>query len=139
MTITKIVCPTDFSPPSFGAANYALVLAKQLGASVTFLHTYQLAGYSGTTSELGMTVAKECKDELEAFVAKLEKNGVPTEMRVRVGPPYAEIGAEAKESGAQLIVMGTTGKTGLEHFLLGSVAERVVQTAPVPVLTVRHK
>lgn len=139
MPITKIVCPTDFSAPSVAAAHYALGLAKQLGASVTFLHTYQLAGVSSPGSALGMTVAKECVDELEAFVASLSLDGVPVEKRVRIGPPYSEIGAEAKESGAELIVMGTTGKTGLEHFLLGSVAERVVQTAPVPVLTVRHK
>lgn len=137
--IKKIVCPTDFSDASRTAATKALDLARQLGASVEFVHTYQLAGFASPTSALAADVAREARAELEAFVAALPSTGVTVDSHLRVGVPYAEIVAYAVESEAGLIVIGTTGKTGIQHFLLGSVAERVVQTSPVPVLTVRKK
>ena len=56
-----------------------------------------------------------------------------------MGVPYVEIVDAARDAGAELIVMGTTGKTGIQHLLLGSVAERVVRTAEVPVLSVRYQ
>ena len=75
---------------------------------------------------------------LEKACEKLSTE-VPLHRHLRVGIPYVEIVEAAKAIGADMIVMGTTGKTGLEHFLLGSVAERIVRTASCPVLTVRHK
>lgn len=138
-TIKKIVCPLDFSEASKGAAAYAVDLARQLGATVDFIHTYQLAGFASPTSELAADVAKEAQGELDTCIAALHTAGVTVERHLRLGVPYAEIVAAAIDGGAGLIVMGTTGRTGLEHFLLGSVAERVVQTSPVPVLTVKHQ
>jgi len=58
--------------------------------------------------------------------------------KIRQGVPYEQILAAAKESGADLIVMGTRGRTGIAHVMLGSVAEKVFRLSPVPVLTVRH-
>ena len=77
--------------------------------------------------------------ELKEFVAALPLGNVAARTHLRLGVPYTEVVAAANELGSDLIVMGTTGKTGLEHFLVGSVAERVVRSAAVPVVTVRLK
>jgi nucleotide-binding universal stress UspA family protein len=67
------------------------------------------------------------------------KAGVAVEARMAHGTPYEEIVKAGKELGADLIVIGTHGRTGMSHFLLGSVAERVVRSAPCPVLTVHQR
>ena len=136
--IKKVLCTVDFSEASRNAARYALDLAQQLGASIDFLHTYQLAGFASPSSALAADVAHEARAELDAFVAALPKGNVAVKADLRIGVPSSEIVSAALDAEAGLIVMGTTGRTGLEHFLLGSVAERVVQISPVPVLTVRQ-
>ena len=74
---------------------------------------------------------------IAARAAALAAEGVTARAVVRAGVPWREIVHLAAEEHADMIVMGTQGRTGLEHLLLGSVAERVVRTAPCPVLTVR--
>ena len=75
---------------------------------------------------------------LQDIVARLAKDGVAATPTIRVGNPVDEIGRFIDEEKVSLVVMGTHGRTGLQHLLVGSVAERVVRTASCPVLTVRH-
>lgn len=138
-TIKKILCPVDFSDASRTAALYSLELARQLGASVELLYTCQLASMASPASALAAEVVREARADLDAFAGKLPHEGVSLTRALRVGAPYVEIVSAAVDGSFDMIVMGTTGRTGLEHFLLGSVAERVVQSSPVPVLTVNHK
>jgi nucleotide-binding universal stress UspA family protein len=141
--IQKILVPVDFSPACEHAARYAIDLARQLGgassAEIDFVHAWQLAGYATPTSELAKDSDRQLREQLDGFIKGLGATGVTTRGHVRIGVPYAEVVAAASELKSDLIVMGTTGKTGLEHFLVGSVAERVVRSAEVPVVTVRLK
>lgn len=141
--IQKILVPVDFSPACAHAAAYAIDLARQLGggapAEIEFVHAWQLAGYATPSSELAKDSERQLRDQLEAFVGKLDVTGVTARTHVRLGVPYNEIVEAASQLRSDLIVMGTTGKTGLEHFLVGSVAERVIRAAEVPVVTVRLK
>lgn len=131
-----IVCPVDFSPGSRAALEYAVTLAEKFGASVHVVHSYQLSAYASPSSDLAQDLARQTRAELEGFLAGIG-GSVRVTSEVRLGVPYVEIVTVANELEHAIIVMGTTGKTGLEHLLLGSVAERVVRTASVPVVTIR--
>ncbi len=142
--IQKILVPVDFSDASHQATRYAVDLAQQLssgGAKITIelVHAWQLAGYASASSELAKQTERALRDQIDAYA----KENLPPEMaarpHLRLGVPYDEIVNLAAEISADLIVMGTTGKTGLEHFLVGSVAERVIRSATMPVVTVRLK
>lgn len=137
--IQKILVPIDFSDACERAAAYAIDLATQLqsSASIDFVHAWQLAGYATPSSELAKDTERQLREEVDAFVKKITPAGVVSRSHLRLGVPYQEVVNAAAELGSDLIVMGTTGKTGLEHFLVGSVAERVVRSASVPVVTVR--
>lgn len=143
-TISRILSPVDFSDTSDHAVEYAVELAKGLGAEIHLLHVYQLPMYSMPDGALlaGPDVATRIMDtareSLDALAQRLADRGVTVERHLTEGVPHQEIDRVAKEVGADLIVMGTHGRTGLGHLLLGSVAERVVRIVPVPVLTVRH-
>jgi nucleotide-binding universal stress UspA family protein len=76
--------------------------------------------------------------ELDRTTERVRESGIKTRSLMRVGAPFLEIINMAQSEGADLIVMGTHGRTGLSHVLMGSVAERVVNKAPCPVLTIRH-
>jgi nucleotide-binding universal stress UspA family protein len=138
LEIRRIVVPTDFSDAADRALGYAAELAQKLGAEIHVIHAWQLSAYASPSSELAKGMSKDLTRDLEAAVKKRETAAVKIHRHLRMGVPYVEIVQAAKELDADLIVMGTTGKTGLEHFLLGSVAERIVRTAECPVLTVRH-
>ena len=145
VTIRKILCPTDFSEPSEAAWTFALSLGEQYGAEVVLLHVVADPVRSPVAYELGYTperVLKAVTDEAERLLAdtaaKAADRKVKVLPRLRRGVEFREINAAATEEGADLIVMGTHGHTGLAHLLIGSVAEKVVRTAPCPVLTVRH-
>ncbi|MGL4464470.1 MAG: universal stress protein, partial [Planctomycetia bacterium] len=90
-------------------------------------------------AELNQALEKKALETMEQMPpAELAVAGVPIVRAIRHGVPFHEIEKYAKEIEADLLVLATHGRTGLAHFLLGSVAERVVRTAPCPVLTVRH-
>jgi nucleotide-binding universal stress UspA family protein len=138
-----IVYPTDFSESAARAEREAVQLAKALGAQLILAHigtdaTLWREGVS--TPEMRALVERQRKwatDSLAARAAALAAEGVTARAVVKAGVPWKEIVHLAAEEHADMIVMGTQGRTGLEHLLLGSVAERVVRTAPCPVLTVR--
>ncbi len=137
----EILVPMDFSETSRHALAYAQTIAKALGASVHVLHVI-LDPYSqawsvevpemnlGGLEDAWLTHAQKRLDELTV--------DAPGDRVVMTGQPFSEIIRYVEAHGIDLIVMGTHGLGGIEHMLLGSVAEKVVRKAPCPVLTVRE-
>jgi nucleotide-binding universal stress UspA family protein len=145
MAIRKIVVAHDFSEAARRAFDIALDLASRLDASVTVVHTYELSlppvpfGVD-PIPELDERAARVGKEALDAVVDGAKIDGFPAiEGVIRQGVPWVEIDRLAEEIHAGLIVMGTHGHRGISRALLGSSAEKVVRTAPCPVLTVRAR
>lgn len=143
MTLPKtILVPTDFGDGSSAALDYATELAKALGASLVLVHTYEIpmVGFpDGTlvaTAELATRVLDGAQQGIDKAVASRSSSGVAIKGVVKQGETWRTIIETAEEMNADLIVMGTHGRRGLPRALLGSVAEKVVRTATVPVLTV---
>jgi len=142
--IRRIVCPVDFSDASAAAVEYALDLAADTKAEVRFVHVYQIPVYALPDGavvggpELAARLGQQLQTELDALRKKYEGRGPKLDTHLVEGVPHVEIVRIAKELPADMIVMGTHGRGGLSHLLLGSVAERVVRTAECPVLTVRQ-
>jgi nucleotide-binding universal stress UspA family protein len=139
----RFLLPTDFSEESEGALTLALELARKLGASVELLHVYALPLYAipPVTDVVGITaippeVVAQIDKELDRLSQRVRASGIDCETTMLVGSAPAVIVARAIESGATMIVMGTHGRSGLKHAVVGSVAEKVVQTASCPVLVV---
>lgn len=143
--ITRIVAATDFSKGSRAALKYADMLRRQTGATLHVLHVVEdptITGmwpdvYLAELPDLRAELVAHARTTLRAETRTLRVPRVTTE--VAVGPTAQVIAAMAEHHRADLIVMGTHGRTGLSHVLLGSVAERVVRLAPCPVLTVREQ
>ncbi len=146
--IKRILVPTDFSDCSRDALDYALSLADRLGAEVHLIHVFERPVYFEVgvshSLQLGHNVNEWIRDlkaeatkQLDALAAEVRGRRPGTQASVREGTAVEEILKAAKESSADMIVLGTHGRTGLPHVVLGSVAERVVRMAPCPVLTVR--
>jgi nucleotide-binding universal stress UspA family protein len=142
--ITRILVPVDFSPHSDRALRYAATLAGQVGASVELLHVVEDLTY-GAFSEVYVPNIPDITQEainvalerVTALKAAIFPHGSDVESVVFAGRPALTIVDHAAKGRFDLIVMGTHGRTGLSHLLMGSVAEHVVRTAPCPVLTVR--
>jgi nucleotide-binding universal stress UspA family protein len=141
--IRKILVATDLSPCSQVAADRAVALAAQLGATVTLLHAYPSplyplgdGGLVLPAPEVVGQIAENARKDLEPERARVSGEGVAVDALAVEGPPAATIVETAKTGGYDLIVVGTHGRTGLAHLVIGSVAERVVRAAECPVLTV---
>jgi nucleotide-binding universal stress UspA family protein len=139
-SVHRILVPLDFSDCSSDALRYATMMAKQFKAKVVLVHVIDTQGLTGGFS-LSVGERDRALDvvggKLLADAAMpLEHDGIGVTQEVRKGNPYQEILKSAEEHGADLIVMGTNGRTGLERLVVGSVAERLVQMAKCPVLTV---
>ncbi|MEK6642389.1 MAG: universal stress protein [Planctomycetota bacterium] len=145
--IRKILYPTDFSELSEHALRYALSFAESHRAELHVLHVvdeaYQYwmamgpgALPMGPPPDEMLEIARK---ELAKFIeSKVKAVGVSVIPAALVGRPFMEIVSYAREKQIDLIVLGTHGRSGLRHAILGSVAERVVRKAPCPVLTIRH-
>jgi nucleotide-binding universal stress UspA family protein len=140
----KILCPVDFSTTSRAAAHAATELAVSLDAELTLLHTYELPGFALPEGVVyaSPSAARELLDEITRALGEWkqeaeERGAKQVKIETAIGPPAEQIVLEAGK-GYDVIVIGTHGRTGLSHLLMGSVAERVVRKAPCPVLTVRH-
>ncbi len=141
----RICCPIDFSDASRAAMEVAADLARRFGADLVLLHAYPIPGYTFpdgsvvASPKMMQDLADQAQKHLEEWRVDAEKLvGAPRVTAEKaIGEPAAEILEAAKDARADLIVMGTHGRTGLEHALMGSIAERVVRRAPCPVLTVR--
>jgi nucleotide-binding universal stress UspA family protein len=140
-TPRSILCPTDFGESSKGAIDAAIDLAKLCDASVTLVHVYEAPVYPGPPfmplMDEGPAVEKAVRAALDAAVASAKTKLPGILGMLRRGRTWEEILAAAKETHADLIVMGTHGRKGLPHAILGSVAEKVVRLSPVAVMTVR--
>jgi nucleotide-binding universal stress UspA family protein len=140
-TIRHILAAHDFGETSQAAFAYALDLAERLAARITVVHAYEVPVYGfpegmALTADVMGRIQAVSSEALDAVIARARRPGVEIEGMLRQGPAWSEIAAAAVEIGADLIVIGTHGRRGLAHALLGSVAEKVVRTAQCPVLTV---
>ncbi|MGA8658914.1 MAG: universal stress protein [Chthoniobacterales bacterium] len=139
----RILAPTDFSPNSDRAVDYALQLAQRLGAKLTLLHIvpepsaldYTMGGISTEEIEEWLTEAEKRLSEQLAR-AKVEYQEVDSVRRTALYP-RDEIVKFATELPADLLAISTHGYTGWKHFLFGSDAEKILEHAPCPVLVVR--
>jgi len=146
MECREILVPTDFSEHSHAALDHALELAQVFGSALTILHAYHLVipmsvPPTGGGFRMPGHVARELRARAHAAVEKLveEHAGPGRTLRGRAveSPPVQAILDEVDRGSVDLIVMGTQGRSGIARLLLGSVARRIVQTAPCPVLTLR--
>jgi nucleotide-binding universal stress UspA family protein len=138
----RILCPVDFSPASAGALQAAAALAVRHDADLTLLHVDSVPGSAIPEAMLGLppTLATELSAPADRplleWKARAEALGARRVQALRsVGSPAQEIVGMASRDAFDLIVVGTHGRTGLGHLLLGSVAEEVVRHAGCPVLT----
>lgn len=140
----KILVPTDFSTASDAAFAYAREIAARFGASVHLLHVLEEPVVTGTLGSEVFVPNANLHDQLRADAERQLDERLPTPLKARLkattdvvmGPTAGTIVSVAEECGADLIVLGSHGRTGVAHLLLGSVAETVVRKAPCPVLTV---
>jgi nucleotide-binding universal stress UspA family protein len=140
----KILTAIDFSESSDFAFDYALTLARQFQSELTVMHVINepvdLRGFYVPHISFEQ-LEKEIEEGAEKMMEKFcqAKMGGFTGFKTVVvaGIPYEEIIRKAEETGASLIVLGTHGRTGIDHLIFGSTAERVVRSASCPVLTIR--
>jgi nucleotide-binding universal stress UspA family protein len=147
--LKKILCPSDFSENSQEALQYAIhLMLHDDDATLYMVHVVdsRVFDYNGPVYEQEPYVTKIALDQ--STREQLEKkllDEVPEEIQNRVettilfGVPFLEIIKSARENDIDLIVIGTHGRTGLAHMLIGSVAEKVVRKAPCPVLSIKSK
>jgi universal stress protein A len=144
MNIQRILAPTDFSELSKQGLTSALELAETFGAKLLLLHvveppTYPIEGIM--PSHLGTTMLddleRQASRDLAPMLSETHGSIVEVTRRVVAGIPYRKIVEVAEEEKSDLIVMTTHGRTGFSHLVMGSVTEKIVRTAPCPVLTIR--
>jgi nucleotide-binding universal stress UspA family protein len=140
---SRILCPIDFERDSMDALELACQIAKQNSTTVYLLSVIAeplipAPQLPPIPIQLNARFESECRDRLKT-IAREKLAGVRNEVFIASGNAAPEILRLAAEQKIDLIVMGTHGRTGLKHFLLGSVAERVVRESPVPVLTIHPK
>ena len=146
ITCKQILCPVDFSDFSDYAMRYAALLAQKFEAHLTLLHVVApiLVPLPGDALVPPMRqadladIADACRERLTRTAGDLAEKGITVACQVTSGVPYLEILRMAEELHADMIVMGTHGRSGLVHLMIGSVAERVVRKAPCAVLTVKR-
>ena len=141
--VRRILVPLDFSRHADSVLEWAAHLAQEHGSRLLLLHAYhlpvefqQLEG-AYLPQDFWASVKSEAEQNLNRYAEPLRAQGLEVEVIVREGYPATVIEEEAVDRQADLIVIGTRGLSGLKHLLLGSIAERVVQKAPCPVLTVK--
>jgi len=139
----KILVPVDFSEHSARALEMAIDLAKAFGSEIHLLHCYQIQPYGISPygivlpEDFDREVRQAAERHLDEWRAKVLLEDVEVGASLSSRFPSLEISETASEIGADLIVMGTRGLSGIKHVLLGSVAERTLRLAPCPVLTVK--
>jgi len=154
MKLTRILAPTDFSKYSGFAMEWAAYLAQCMKADLLLLHVLteeegniveEVIGEGAVVQipkDIRQNVVEERQkgmiDQYEMVVSREIKASLKVEQMIRIGVPFLEIVRAAKEKDVDLIVLGTHGRTGLSHALIGSVAEKVVHHAHCPVLSIKH-
>jgi nucleotide-binding universal stress UspA family protein len=144
LTIKRIVVATDFSEASERAVTYALELATTLGASVILVHAYDIPvvgfpdGVLIASPNVATQIETSAKQGLDGVMQRHAQSGVHIDAVLRQGAAAEEVNKLADEVDADLIVLGTHGRRGIAHAILGSVAEHIVRTATRPVLTLHE-
>lgn len=145
ITLRKILYPTDFSESSLAALKYALGLARDYKAKLVLMHVVNEKIFSeglnlprlSAPEALGQELAAEAERQMKVLIPAEQRKGLDWEMTITSGMPFLEIIRYARENDIDLIVIGTHGRSGVEHIIFGSTAEKVVRKAPCPVLSVR--
>ena len=140
--VKKILIPTDGSDYSMRAAEYAIGIAKTLNAEVTVVYVIdEVVLDQISKSSNRESIEAELKEDGQRYIkyacSLAKKEGLKNSCVLAEGRPYEQIVHLAKDLGIDLIVMGTYGRRGPERILIGSVAERVIEYAPCPVLVVK--
>jgi nucleotide-binding universal stress UspA family protein len=140
----RILVATDFSPASVPALEQSVKMAKRHGALLLIAHAYQEPGLvelshapARVYKEWDQALREGVESKLRPLVEYARKEGVEAQALLLTGFADEAIIEAAKQQGADLIVMGTHGRRGAARLFLGSVASRVISTAPCPVMTVR--
>ena len=140
----QILVPVDFSEHSRQAVSHAKHLASAIGARLQLLHVIEQIVHpafyvTGKTSllQIDSGLADRCRDNLQRLLDTAPGAAVEADFHLREGKATTEITAFAEEQASDLIVIATHGLSGLQHFLIGSVTQKVVRRAPCPVLTVK--
>ena len=143
ISVRRILVPIDFSPHADAVVEWAAHLALEHDSEVILLHAYhlpvefqQLEG-AYLPADFWANVKQEALGSLARYGEQLRAQGIEVTETVREGYPASVIEEEACRQNADLVVIGCRGLSGLKHLLLGSIAERVVQRVPCPVLTVK--
>jgi nucleotide-binding universal stress UspA family protein len=147
IAIKNVLVPTDFGEAADSALTYGRELARRFGATLHVLHVAEniylkalgAETYGAIAPQLQADLERDARKELDDILGREDRNS-PTTKGVVITSSATAFGVVdyAKEHDIDLIVMGTHGRGPLAHMVMGSVAERVVRTAPCPVLTVRH-
>jgi len=148
ITLKKVLVATDFSAPSEAALAYGREFARNFGAALSVVHIVddiiaRAYGVDGgvimTDPDVQRQYEATAREQVEALLANDDRIDLKASAAILVSnAPAAAIVSYARDANIDLIVMGTHGRGGVAHLLMGSVSERVVRTAPCPVLTVRH-
>ncbi|MCC6669083.1 MAG: universal stress protein [Polyangiaceae bacterium] len=147
INLRKILVPVDYSACSRAALEHAAMLAKSFNATIDLLYVWEapafiapeaMVGAAGTTQTLAQLASDQAQAAMREFVAQARTDGIQiANTRVEQGDPSHTIVTVAERDGYDLVAMGTHGRSGFAHLLLGSVAEKVVRRSTRPVLTVR--
>ena len=138
----RILVPVDFSDSSARALRDAANRAAESGGSLIIIYVipaeYGWLGFGRTElRDLDRSLQRQAADRLRAFADENVGENVPVDMEIRIGQPAEEIVAAARESKCDSIMISTRGLTGLDRYLIGSVADRVARLAPCPVVLIR--
>lgn len=144
INIKNILCPIDYSVYSEMALKYAIEFAEKYQAKLYLMHVLDIRVYDINDPDLynvnivDTETIDKLKERLLRCVNEDTKGRISVEAIIIQGVPFAEIIKASRDYKIDLIVLGTHGRTGLSHAIMGSVAEKVVRKAPCPVLTIRH-
>ncbi len=138
MNVQHILVPLDFSSDAEQALDDALGLAQQFQARLTLMHVVHIPVITEVDlSPYFAEMEASAQQGMETYQKRVEAAGRPVDTVLVRGTPFREIVETARTKQVDLIVMGTHGRTGMQHVLIGSVAERVVRLAPCPVMVTR--
>ena len=143
--IRRIMVPLDFSDHSHKALDYAVKLAEQFGSEIEMVHVVTPVIYTegmvlpAAMENLDQETEKNARKNLAKLAEREEVAALKHKTTVLTGTPYDEIVSHARDRETDLFFITTHGRTGLQHFLLGSTAEKILRHAPCPVMVVRDK
>lgn len=143
INLKKILCPIDHSDCSKEALRYAVSFAMKDEAKLYLLHVIDIRSFDESIDAMSKQIPddetlNQLKTKLLDCIPEEIRSGMDVEAIVVQGIPFAEIISTARKENIDMIVIGSHGRTGIAHIMLGSVSEKVIRKAPCPVLTVRQ-